>query len=74
MSPLAGIGNAYGPRFTEFAFEPAFTAAVDQHVAELRERTTRSVSCCRSSAPVTEKGFSMAQLALEPFPLRTPTP
>ncbi|WP_406124177.1 DUF6401 family natural product biosynthesis protein [Streptomyces sp. NBC_00989] len=38
MSPLAKISSAYGPRFAEFAFEPAFTAAVDQHVAELRER------------------------------------
>ncbi|MDX3531891.1 DUF6401 family natural product biosynthesis protein [Streptomyces sp. ID05-39B] len=38
MSPLAGISSAYAPRFAEFAFEPAFTAAVDQHVAEIRER------------------------------------
>ena len=35
---MAKIGGAYGPRFAEFAFEAAFTAAVDQHVAELRER------------------------------------
>ncbi|MDG9718494.1 DUF6401 family natural product biosynthesis protein [Streptomyces sp. DH24] len=38
MSPLAKISSAFGPRFAEFAFEPAFTAAVDQHVAELRDR------------------------------------
>jgi hypothetical protein len=38
MSPLARISSAFAPRFAEFAFEPAFTAAVDQHVAELRER------------------------------------
>jgi hypothetical protein len=38
MSPLARIVHAYTPRFAEFAFEPGFAAAVDQHVAELRER------------------------------------
>jgi len=38
MSPLASISSSYAPRFAEFAFEPAFVAAVDQHVAELRER------------------------------------
>ncbi|WP_151773533.1 DUF6401 family natural product biosynthesis protein [Streptomyces abyssomicinicus] len=38
MSPLARIVHAYTPRFAEFAFEPGFTAAVDQHVAELRDR------------------------------------
>ncbi|WP_306323017.1 MULTISPECIES: DUF6401 family natural product biosynthesis protein [unclassified Streptomyces] len=38
MSPLARVDEAYGPRFAEFAFEPAFLAAVDQHVAELRDR------------------------------------
>ncbi|MGW3647588.1 DUF6401 family natural product biosynthesis protein [Streptomyces sp. NPDC000878] len=38
MSPLAKISSAFAPRFAEFAFEPAFTAAVDQHVAEIRER------------------------------------
>jgi Family of unknown function (DUF6401) len=38
MSPLSEISSAYGPRFAEFAFEPGFTAAVDQHVAEVRER------------------------------------
>ncbi|MDW4904785.1 DUF6401 family natural product biosynthesis protein [Streptomyces sp. ADMS] len=38
MSPLARISSAFAPRFAEFAFEPAFTAAVDQHVAEIRER------------------------------------
>ncbi|MDH6225932.1 DUF6401 family natural product biosynthesis protein [Streptomyces sp. MJP52] len=38
MSPLARIAHAYTPRFAEFAFEPGFTAAVDQHVAELRDR------------------------------------
>jgi hypothetical protein len=38
MSPLARISSGYAPRFAEFAFEPAFLAAVDQHVAELRER------------------------------------
>jgi hypothetical protein len=38
MSPLVKISSTYGPRFAEFAFEPAFTAAVDQHVAEIRDR------------------------------------
>lgn len=38
MSPLARISTTYAPRFAEFAFEPGFTAAVDQHVAELRDR------------------------------------
>ncbi|MHC0431773.1 DUF6401 family natural product biosynthesis protein [Streptomyces sp. O3] len=38
MPPLSEISDAYRPRFAEFAFEPAFTAAVDQHVAELRDR------------------------------------
>ncbi|UIX32516.1 DUF6401 family natural product biosynthesis protein [Streptomyces sp. GQFP] len=38
MSPLAKISSAFAPRFAEFVFEPAFTAAVDQHVAEIRER------------------------------------
>lgn len=38
MSPLARISASYSPRFAEFAFEPGFTAAVDQHVAELRDR------------------------------------
>ncbi|MEU5704797.1 DUF6401 family natural product biosynthesis protein [Streptomyces aurantiacus] len=42
MSPLAEITRRYAPRFAEFAFEPAFTAAVDQHVAELRERLAAS--------------------------------
>ncbi|GAA3887559.1 hypothetical protein GCM10023084_45150 [Streptomyces lacrimifluminis] len=35
---MARISSAFAPRFAEFAFEPAFTAAVDQHVAEIRER------------------------------------
>ncbi|MGQ4384698.1 DUF6401 family natural product biosynthesis protein [Streptomyces sp. SAS_270] len=35
---MAEISSAYEPRFAEFACEPAFTAAVDQHVAEIRER------------------------------------
>ncbi|MFF8031496.1 MULTISPECIES: DUF6401 family natural product biosynthesis protein [unclassified Streptomyces] len=38
MSPLAEISSSFAPRFAEFAFEPAFTAAVDQHVAEIRDR------------------------------------
>ncbi|WP_326712010.1 DUF6401 family natural product biosynthesis protein [Streptomyces sp. NBC_01474] len=38
MSPLARISTSYTPRFAEFAFEPGFTAAVDQHVAELRDK------------------------------------
>ncbi|MFE2110894.1 DUF6401 family natural product biosynthesis protein [Kitasatospora sp. NPDC059463] len=35
--PLPGIVAAFTPRLAEFAFEPGFTAAVDQHAAELRE-------------------------------------
>ncbi|MFD0310453.1 DUF6401 family natural product biosynthesis protein [Streptomyces sp. NPDC127119] len=38
LTPLVEIARTYAPRFAEFAFEPAFTAAVDQHVAELRDR------------------------------------
>jgi hypothetical protein len=38
MSPLARISSSYAPRFAEFAFEPGFVAAVDQHVAEIRDR------------------------------------
>ncbi|NEB00285.1 DUF6401 family natural product biosynthesis protein [Streptomyces sp. SID13726] len=38
MSPLAKISSSFAPRFAEFAFEPGFVAAVDQHVAEVRER------------------------------------
>ncbi|GAA4909563.1 DUF6401 family natural product biosynthesis protein [Streptomyces coeruleoprunus] len=37
-SPLSEIAATYAPRFAEFAFEPGFVAAVDQHVAALRER------------------------------------
>ncbi|MEZ0093811.1 DUF6401 family natural product biosynthesis protein [Streptacidiphilus sp. EB129] len=36
--PLSGLVAAYTPRFAEFAFEPGFLAAVDQHVAAVRER------------------------------------
>ncbi|WP_371477496.1 DUF6401 family natural product biosynthesis protein [Kitasatospora sp. NBC_00315] len=36
--PLTGIVAAYTPRLAEFAFEPGFVAAVDQHAAEIRER------------------------------------
>ncbi|MGW2547491.1 DUF6401 family natural product biosynthesis protein [Kitasatospora sp. NPDC001574] len=35
--PLPGIVAAFTPRLAEFAFEPGFVAAVDQHTAELRE-------------------------------------
>ncbi|WP_309235553.1 DUF6401 family natural product biosynthesis protein [Streptomyces sp. TRM64462] len=38
LSPLAAVATTYTPRLAEFAFEPGFVAAVDQHVAELRER------------------------------------
>jgi hypothetical protein len=36
--PLADLVSAFTPRFAEFAFEPGFLAAVDQHVAVVRER------------------------------------
>jgi hypothetical protein len=36
--PLREVVEAYAPRFAEFAFEPGFLAAVDQHAAELRDR------------------------------------
>ncbi len=39
---MAKISSSFAPRFAEFAFEPAFVAAVDQHVAELRERLDAS--------------------------------
>lgn len=38
MFSLAEISSSYSPRFAEFAFEPAFVALVDQHVADVRER------------------------------------
>ncbi|UUS34846.1 DUF6401 family natural product biosynthesis protein [Streptomyces changanensis] len=38
MSPLSTVTTSYAPRLAEFAFEPGFVAAVDQHVAALRER------------------------------------
>ena len=38
FAPLARLADAYGTRFAEFAFEPGFVAAVDQHVADLRAR------------------------------------
>ncbi len=38
LSPLSTVTTAYAPRLAEFAFEPGFVAAVDQHVAALRER------------------------------------
>jgi hypothetical protein len=37
-SPLATVVTAFAPRLAEFAFEPGFVAAVDQHVAAVRER------------------------------------
>ncbi|WP_415948100.1 DUF6401 family natural product biosynthesis protein [Streptomyces sp. KLOTTS4A1] len=51
MSPLARVSEAYGTRFAEFAFEPAFTAAVDQHVAEIRERLEAACAALEPSAP-----------------------
>ncbi|MDQ8702937.1 DUF6401 family natural product biosynthesis protein [Streptomyces sp. LHD-70] len=38
MFSLAEISSAYRTRFAEFAFEPAFVAMVDQHVADVRTR------------------------------------
>ncbi|MFF2142981.1 DUF6401 family natural product biosynthesis protein [Kitasatospora sp. NPDC058190] len=35
--PLPGIVASFTPRLAELAFEPGFVAAVDQHVAMLRE-------------------------------------
>lgn len=35
---LTKVCADYERRFAEFAFEPGFAAAVDQHVAEIRER------------------------------------
>ncbi|MFI8459771.1 DUF6401 family natural product biosynthesis protein [Kitasatospora sp. NPDC085464] len=35
--PLPGIVTAFTPRLAEFAFEPGFVAAVDQHASMLRE-------------------------------------
>ncbi|PWI18014.1 hypothetical protein DI272_30560 [Streptomyces sp. Act143] len=51
MSPLARISSAFEPRFAEFAFEPAFTAAVDQHVAEIRDRLSAMPSGLVPSPP-----------------------
>ncbi|MFD6293108.1 DUF6401 family natural product biosynthesis protein [Streptomyces sp. NPDC060205] len=51
LTPLAEIARTYAPRFAEFAFEPAFTAAVDQHVAELRDRLTSAESGLVPPAP-----------------------
>ncbi|MEU2180582.1 DUF6401 family natural product biosynthesis protein [Streptomyces thermolilacinus] len=38
LSPLTTVATTFAPRLAEFAFEPGFVAAVDQHVAALRER------------------------------------
>ncbi|MFM9370688.1 DUF6401 family natural product biosynthesis protein [Streptomyces sp. Da 82-17] len=38
MFSLAEISSTYRQRFAEFAFEPAFVASVDQHVADVRAR------------------------------------
>ncbi|GGQ12976.1 DUF6401 family natural product biosynthesis protein [Streptomyces roseolilacinus] len=38
LSPLTAVATTFAPRLAEFAFEPGFVAAVDQHVAALRER------------------------------------
>ncbi|MFI7009948.1 DUF6401 family natural product biosynthesis protein [Streptomyces sp. NPDC050145] len=54
MSPLARVSEAYGPRFAEFAFEPAFTAAVDQHVSALRDRLEVTGAALEPSAPDAE--------------------
>ncbi|MCQ4212900.1 MULTISPECIES: DUF6401 family natural product biosynthesis protein [Streptomyces] len=51
MSPLAQVSEAYGQRFAEFAFEPAFTAAVDQHVAELRTRLATDTAPLEPTPP-----------------------
>ncbi|MGW2340213.1 DUF6401 family natural product biosynthesis protein [Streptomyces sp. NPDC001661] len=54
MSPLAVVSEAYGPRFAEFAFEPAFLAAVDQHVAEVRDRVAAGSAALHPPAPDAE--------------------
>ncbi|MFI6938979.1 DUF6401 family natural product biosynthesis protein [Streptomyces sp. NPDC050418] len=51
MSPLARVSEAYGVRFAEFAFEPAFTAAVDQHVSEIRDRLEVTGAALEPPAP-----------------------
>ncbi|MGY0485970.1 DUF6401 family natural product biosynthesis protein [Streptomyces sp. WG-D5] len=51
MSPLARVSEAYGPRFAEFAFEPAFVATVDQHVASLRDRLAAGSAALHPPAP-----------------------
>ncbi|CAL9465414.1 hypothetical protein SUDANB99_02716 [Streptomyces sp. enrichment culture] len=38
LSPLTTVATTFAPRLAEFAFEPGFVAAVDQHVAAVRER------------------------------------
>jgi hypothetical protein len=51
FAPLARLADAYSPRFAEFAFEPGFVAAVDQHVADLRERLRGPSSGLVAEAP-----------------------
>ncbi|MFE7158587.1 hypothetical protein [Streptomyces sp. NPDC057636] len=51
MSPLARISTSYTLRFAEFAFEPGFTAAVDQHVAELRDKLEAGGGALQPQAP-----------------------
>ncbi|WP_042382603.1 DUF6401 family natural product biosynthesis protein [Streptacidiphilus melanogenes] len=51
FAPLARLTDAYGARLAEFAFEPGFVAAVDQHVAELRERLRGPWSELEADAP-----------------------
>ncbi|MGW7417403.1 DUF6401 family natural product biosynthesis protein, partial [Streptomyces sp. NPDC054863] len=48
---LTKVCSGFEQRFAEFAFEPGFAAAVDQHVAEIRARLGASSSGLEPPAP-----------------------
>ncbi|MDI3405005.1 DUF6401 family natural product biosynthesis protein [Streptomyces cavernicola] len=55
MFSLAEISSAYRTRFAEFAFEPAFVAMVDQHVADVRTRLDADGPELEPAAPDSER-------------------
>ncbi|MFJ6698318.1 DUF6401 family natural product biosynthesis protein [Streptomyces sp. NPDC091272] len=48
---LTQVCSGFEQRFAEFAFEPGFAAAVDQHVAEIRERLGATAPGLEPAAP-----------------------
>jgi hypothetical protein len=54
FAPLARLADGYAARFAEFAFDPGFAAAVDQHVADVRALLRGPTSELVVRAPDTE--------------------